>query len=110
MRDDTLVSQEWQINKKIVFFQKWVPGFNPRATKPYNAPLWLRLYNLPNEFWTEDVLSRIGNSLGHMVDLNMGKCDSILYARVHILAIKWIPAKINLSTSFDPWLQDLEIE
>jgi hypothetical protein len=28
------------------------------------APVWIRLYSLPHEFWLEEVLAGIGNTIG----------------------------------------------
>jgi hypothetical protein len=31
------------------------------------APVWIRLYSLPQEFWLEEILMGIGNTVGQYV-------------------------------------------
>jgi hypothetical protein len=31
------------------------------------APVWIRLYSLPQEFWLEEILMGIGNTIGQYV-------------------------------------------
>lgn len=64
------------IDDQFVFIQKWVENFNASAMDPITEPTWLRLYNLPLEYWSKDILSKIDNSVGQTLDIDMGDDDS----------------------------------
>jgi len=34
------------------------------------APVWIRLYSLPAEYWKEEILTDIGNTLGGFVKVS----------------------------------------
>jgi hypothetical protein len=38
--------------------------FSPEMEDFAHAPVWIRLYSLPQEFWLEEVLAGIGNTIG----------------------------------------------
>ena len=45
----------------------WKERFNPGTEDVTVAPVWIRLFSLPSEFWYLDTLKDIGNSLGEYV-------------------------------------------
>eukprot|EP00253_Pinus_taeda_P005524 PITA_05524 len=54
-------------NADGLFLKGWVERFNPDTVDLSWAPVWIRLYSLPNEFWGEESLKAIGNTLGDFV-------------------------------------------
>ena len=33
------------------------------------APIWIRLYSLPNEYWDSEILEYLGNCLGKLIKI-----------------------------------------
>ncbi|GLJ22611.1 hypothetical protein SUGI_0425480 [Cryptomeria japonica] len=78
----------------------WSLNFDPTSMAAYEKPVWIRLYNLPIEYWSEPCLERIRRSLGMLleVDEEIVEGDLYTYARLRIAAIKEIPSSIMLLT------------
>ncbi|KAH9312841.1 hypothetical protein KI387_027876, partial [Taxus chinensis] len=47
--------------------QQWTPGFDPFKEKPDELPVWVKLPGLPMEFWENEILTAIANTLGLLV-------------------------------------------
>jgi hypothetical protein len=45
----------------------WIDRFCPKKENFTYAPVWIFLYSLPQEFWLEEILLGIGNTLGKYV-------------------------------------------
>ncbi|GLJ48891.1 hypothetical protein SUGI_1031190 [Cryptomeria japonica] len=69
----------WTMNGKPLYIQKWFRNFNPLKTEPYERPIWIRLNNLPLEYWSEEALEKIGRSLGTLMEI-----DAKLRLEIHI--------------------------
>ncbi|GLJ29921.1 hypothetical protein SUGI_0591500 [Cryptomeria japonica] len=95
-----------------LYIQRWHRNFNPLITKPYEKPIWIRLNNLPMEYWTEEALNKIGRSLGTLIDIDseIAEGDSYLYARLRLAAVREIPTEIRLISHGKDWIQTVEIE
>ncbi|GLJ55841.1 hypothetical protein SUGI_1199030 [Cryptomeria japonica] len=78
----------------------------------YDRPVWIRMYNLPMEYWGEKCLEKIGRSLGTLLEIDeeIIEKDSYIYARLKIAAVKEIPSQISLVSSVGVWLQQVEIK
>ncbi|GLJ30111.1 hypothetical protein SUGI_0595530 [Cryptomeria japonica] len=50
-RDKVLGSKNWYLEKHPMYMQPWEPNFNPMDLAWYDKPIWLRLFNLPIEYW-----------------------------------------------------------
>jgi len=51
-------------NSSGLFLRDWKPRFNPDKEDFSYAPVWIRMYSLPVEYWREETLADIGNKLG----------------------------------------------
>jgi hypothetical protein len=51
-------------NSAGLFLIFWTETFSPEKEDFAHAPVWIRLYSLPQEFWLEEVLAGIGNTIG----------------------------------------------
>jgi hypothetical protein len=56
-------------NSVGLFLRFWMDCFSPEKEDFTMAPVWIRLYSLPQEFWLEEILMGIGN----MVTNSLGK-------------------------------------
>ena len=50
-----------------LFLQFWTDCFSPEKEEFTMAPVWIRLYSFPWEFWLEEILMGIGNIVGRYV-------------------------------------------
>jgi hypothetical protein len=51
-------------NSTGLFLRFWMERFSSEKEDFTHAPVWLRLYSLPQEFWLEEILAGIGNTIG----------------------------------------------
>jgi hypothetical protein len=51
-------------NSAGLFLRFWTEIFSPDKEDFTMAPVWICLYSLPQEFWREEILMGIGNTLG----------------------------------------------
>ncbi|GLJ39428.1 hypothetical protein SUGI_0805370 [Cryptomeria japonica] len=49
-RNNIMCKQNWFAGDHPVYIQPWAPNFNPPLVV-YDHPVWIRLYNLPIEYW-----------------------------------------------------------
>ena len=78
------------------------------------APVWLRLYSLPTEFWKEEILQDIGNTLGDFVKISeqTKQAKYISYARlcVYLDISQHLPEAIELTHDDEDWVQAIDYE
>ncbi|GLJ22372.1 hypothetical protein SUGI_0421160 [Cryptomeria japonica] len=102
----------WSMDSKPLYIQRWHRNFNPLKIEPYDKPLWIRLHNLPMEYWTEEALAKIGRSLGTLmeIDADIALGDSYIYVRLQLAVVRKIPSQIKLCVNGLEWIQRVEIE
>lgn len=111
-RDMILCSQNWFLENHPFYLQPWYPNFDPTKLAIYDKPLWVCLYNLPSEYWSNPCLERIGQTLGTLLEIDEAIIDADLYiyARMKIAVVKEIPSSISIITKEGCWVQQVEIE
>ncbi|GLJ30032.1 hypothetical protein SUGI_0593810 [Cryptomeria japonica] len=111
-RQKVLEGGLWKMEDKPLYLQRWHKNFDPWKTDPYNKPMWIRLNNLPLEYWIEEVLTKIGRSLGTLmsIDSEIALGDSYKYARLQLAAVRKIPSLIKLCAFGMEWIQSVEVE
>jgi hypothetical protein len=57
-------------NSAILYLRNWIERFNPDKEDFTWALVWIRLYSLPRDYWDEETLRDIGNSLGDFVKIS----------------------------------------
>ncbi|GLJ24403.1 hypothetical protein SUGI_0466050 [Cryptomeria japonica] len=45
----------------------WSPNFNPQTHTLPESLTWVRMYNIPTEYWNKDMLKEISKSLGSFI-------------------------------------------
>ncbi|GLJ35255.1 hypothetical protein SUGI_0709380 [Cryptomeria japonica] len=90
----------------------WTPNFDPTPLAVYDSLVWIRLYNLPIEYWDDVVFKKLGRSLGTLLEIDEQIIENNLYkfAKLRIGAVQRIPTPIILSTATGEWKQQVEIE
>ncbi|GLJ13647.1 hypothetical protein SUGI_0217120 [Cryptomeria japonica] len=104
VRNDILKSV-WKFGEAFVYVMKWSPNFDPKMMEPTHGPLWIQLYYLPFEFWSEESLRKIGNNQGQILNFDMGEDDTTHYVRTQIIWVVKIPNVIKLRTKWGIWNQ-----
>ncbi|GLJ10861.1 hypothetical protein SUGI_0136760 [Cryptomeria japonica] len=104
IRDQVLNQENWFVNDHAIYLQPWFPNFDPLPLVVYSAPIWIHLYNLPIEYWSENVLEKIGRTLGTLLEIDFDdEADLCKIARLRIIAIKRLPATLTLITTSKEW-------
>ncbi|GLJ23464.1 hypothetical protein SUGI_0444240 [Cryptomeria japonica] len=111
-RQKVLEGRLWKMEDKPLYLQRWHRNFNPWKTDPYNKPMWIRLNNLPLEYWIEEALTKIGRSLGTLMSINseIALGDSYKYARLQLAAVRKIPSLTKLCAFGMEWIQSVEVK
>jgi hypothetical protein len=55
-----------------LYLRFWMDRFSPQKEDFSFAPVWILLYSLPHEFWLEEILMGIGNTLGQICKILRG--------------------------------------
>ncbi|KAI9082694.1 hypothetical protein K1719_035268 [Acacia pycnantha] len=70
-RDYAFQEGPWMIEDHYLIVQRWRPNFNPwKADLQRNVAAWIRLPDIPFEFYNIESLRRIGNLVGKMIKLD----------------------------------------
>ncbi|GLJ39437.1 hypothetical protein SUGI_0805470 [Cryptomeria japonica] len=110
-RDCILNQENWFVEEYAVYIQPWTSNFNPIPLLVYPRLIWVYLYNLPIEYWSEAYLEKIGRSLRTVLEIDFDEendlCKSV---RIRLVVVKRIPEHIALHSTNGWWRQKLEIE
>lgn len=74
----------WHMAKKPLVLKKWQPNLSLAKEEIQTVPIWVRLFNVPLEFWTSTGLSYIASAVGKPlhVDKFTASKKRISYVRV----------------------------
>ncbi|XVF66738.1 hypothetical protein PTKIN_Ptkin10aG0061600 [Pterospermum kingtungense] len=97
-KDRILESGPWHIQNRPLIIRKWEPGLKSLEFSLHSIPIWVYLWNVPLELFSEQGLSYIVNVLGiplHM-DTFTAKQERLAFAKVCVAmnANKKIPSEI----------------
>ncbi|XP_057811584.1 uncharacterized protein LOC131025813 [Salvia miltiorrhiza] len=72
MEDKNIVKARklWDLSKGSLRMREWVKGFNPYKEVSSLSQVWVRIYNLPVEFWHPEVITAIGNVVGTSIKID----------------------------------------
>jgi len=101
-------------NSAGLFLKAWVERFNPDKEDLSCAPVWIRLYSLPWEYWEESSLQEIGNALGEFIKVaeDTKFCRYTSYTRICIyMDLKQaLPDTVSLLHEEVEWIQLIDYE
>jgi hypothetical protein len=101
-------------NSAGIFLRFWTDRFSPDKEDFTMAPVWIRLYSLPQEFWLEEILMGIGNTVGHYVKASEAtrqrKYTSYARICVYMDISKALPGSVTLEYQDEDWQQTLDYE
>jgi hypothetical protein len=101
-------------NSAGLFLRFWTERFNPDKEDFTMAPVWIRLYSLPQEFWLEEILMGLGNTLGQYVKASEAtkqrKYTSYARICVYMNISKALPGAVTLEYQDEDWHQTIDYE
>jgi len=101
-------------NSAGLYLREWVERFNPDKEDLSWAPVWIRMYSLPMEYWDVDSLKNIGDGLGEFIKTveETKLCRYTSYACICIFMRLDRPLLDSVSLFHDDyeWIQPLDYE
>ncbi|KAK2661863.1 hypothetical protein Ddye_000437 [Dipteronia dyeriana] len=101
---NVLEAGPWLFTGRMLILKKWHPRLILTKDTYSKIPMWVKLFNIPHEYWTKDGLSYIASAVGKplYVDSLTESMKRISFARVCIE----IDATCDLVDSFDLFMGD----
>jgi hypothetical protein len=113
-KDRVFENGPYFFNSAGLFLRFWTERFSPDKEDFTMAPVWIRLYSLPQEFWLEEILMGIGNTLGQYVKASEAtkqrKYTSYARICVYMNISKALPGTVTLEYQDEDWQQTLDYE
>jgi hypothetical protein len=116
-REAGLEEKLWHIANKPLILRRWTPGMQLLKLSLSTVPIWIKMHNLPMEYWDSDCLSHIASGVGKPLcadsvteeQLRLGfarvlvevDIDSAFPKEVEIIGINGDVVKIGIEY---PWL------
>eukprot|EP00253_Pinus_taeda_P020851 PITA_20851 len=102
------------MNNAGLFMRHWEERYNPDAEKLLAAPIWVRLFGLPTEFWHPEILEGIGNSIGAFVKVaettKRGKFTSYARICVYMNIEEPLPEYVEVEYHDEIWQHPIDYE
>ncbi|GLJ31181.1 hypothetical protein SUGI_0624820 [Cryptomeria japonica] len=103
----------WE-DKHILMMKLWHSDFNPESESFDWTPLWIRLPNLPMQYWFDACFEAVGNSLGTFLMADEGSLDLLHTTFACLLVVvdvtMGLPSEISITSSKGSWLQSVDYE
>jgi hypothetical protein len=64
VKDEVVEAKLWHIANKPLILRKWTPGMQLLKISLSTVPVWIKLHNLPIEFWNSTCLSYVASGIG----------------------------------------------
>jgi len=113
-RNKILYGGPYFFNSAGLYLKGWVEIFNPDKEDLSCAPVWIRLYSLPWEYWEEKSLQEIRNSIGKFVKIaeETKLCRYTSYARIYVyMDLKQpLPDTVSFFHEDSEWVQVIDYE
>ncbi|KAL8547278.1 hypothetical protein ACS0TY_006848 [Phlomoides rotata] len=69
-RERIFAKRTWQIKPGFLHLQRWVQDFNPYKVSSSVAPVWIRISELPLEYWNTNIITALASAVGTVIKLN----------------------------------------
>ncbi|XP_057803314.1 uncharacterized protein LOC131018617 [Salvia miltiorrhiza] len=60
----------WDLSRGSIRIREWIRNFDPYKEVSSLCQVWVRIYNLPVEYWHAEVISAIGRTLGSPIRID----------------------------------------
>eukprot|EP00253_Pinus_taeda_P029130 PITA_29130 len=102
------------LNNAGLFMKFWEERYNPEKETMLDAPVWVRLFGLPDEFWDPEILEGIGNTIGSFVKTaeatKRGKYNAYARICVYINLAEPLPDNVEVEYHDTIWKQPIDYE
>ncbi|XP_028125786.1 uncharacterized protein LOC114322640 [Camellia sinensis] len=111
--DTILEDGPYYVGARLIVIKKWQPGLKLTKCEFSSVPLWVKLYNVPLELWSEEGLGYIASILGTPLYLDEPtfKRSRLTFARIciEVPANKEIPKSFKINLGYgDPY--EIQVE
>lgn len=69
-KDVAMNGRSWLITDQLLVMVRWIPNFQPGVKLINSTVVWLRLFNLPMEYWNKDCILSIVSTADQPVALD----------------------------------------
>ncbi|KAL8485233.1 hypothetical protein ACS0TY_027509 [Phlomoides rotata] len=69
-RERIFAKRTWQIKPGLLRLQRWVQDFNPYKVSSSIAQVWIRILELPLEYWNTNILTALASAIGTVIKLD----------------------------------------
>ncbi|CAL5400679.1 unnamed protein product [Camellia sinensis] len=112
--DKILEDGLYYVGARLIVVKKWQPGLKLTKCEFSSVPLWVKLYNVPLELWTEEGLGYIASIMGTplYLDVPIFKGSRLTFARIciEVPANKEIPKSFKINLGYgDPYEIHVEV-
>ncbi|KAK8717315.1 hypothetical protein V6N13_044587 [Hibiscus sabdariffa] len=91
VRDWVLESGPWHIQQRAIILRKWTPGMLPEVVSLETSPVWIKLWHVPLELYSQQGLGYVASALVELSESN----------RVEVtVELVWTPPKYDHCSIF----------
>lgn len=109
-RDVVLTRGTWYVGRRPMVVTRW--GVKPGKDCIDSIPIWIKLSNVPDSYWTEDGLSRLASAVGKPIgaDELTAKLDVLPFAKMQVLFKLGDPMPEEISAVIlDPFTEEKSV-
>lgn len=66
-----LAGKPWFFNNSFLILSRWSPEMKLQQLVFQHSPIWVKIWGLPLQFYSDEVGTKIGNSMGEFLDISM---------------------------------------
>jgi hypothetical protein len=100
-RDAVLEEKFWHIANKPLILRRWTPGMQLLKPSLFSVPIWIKLHNLPMEYWNSTCLSHISSGVGKPICAYSITEEQVRLGFAHMLV------EVNVESDFP---KEIEVE
>jgi hypothetical protein len=93
-RDEVMEAKVWHMANKPLILRKWTPGMQLLKLSLSSIPIWIKLHNLPIEFWNTTCLSYVASGVGKLIC-----ADSVTKVQLR-LGFARVLVEVNIDSNF----------
>ena len=97
--DKVLRGGPWFVGEHFLAIRPWEPYFKASEAKLSSVAVWVRLFELPIEFYDREVLKEIGKAIGPVL------CIDAYIATESNGSYTWLCVQINLEKPLTKWVR-----
>ncbi|KAL8472351.1 hypothetical protein ACS0TY_029536 [Phlomoides rotata] len=69
-RERIYARPSWKLNPGLLRLQRWVPDFNPFKVNKSVVQAWIRISELPLEYWNKHIITALASAVGTVIKID----------------------------------------